>query len=313
LQPIGQQDGVFQRLIIDVLAGLPKSSKGNIKILSVIDAFSGYTFFRPIPNEQTSTIVDQLLEIFAITSYPRVLQSDNAANLTSKIMKSLCEALRITKITFSPYRSQTNGKVERLNQTCMQLIRTALVGKETVEWEPYATSAQIAINASKGLHNLSPFEIINGRQFNFECDSSLVVYHGDAQLDDADDYVRELRTRLKIICDFVTKSGESIDETSKKRYDEKFARPPNYEIGQLFWLKQSSITIGENRKLFQKFSGPFYIVKLLSSHNVILVNAMNGRKMDNKVHVDRIKPAYIDAETRVKMKIIKLKKYKTLR
>ena len=52
-----------------------------------------------------------------------MLLSDRGANFMSSVIEELCKVLGIKKLWTMPYHPQTNGLVERLHQTIMQMIR----------------------------------------------------------------------------------------------------------------------------------------------------------------------------------------------
>jgi len=57
---------------------------------------------------------------------PEVLQSDQDTHFVNRIIEDLTEKFRIKHRLFSPYHSQTNGLVERFNQTlCKKLAKLA--------------------------------------------------------------------------------------------------------------------------------------------------------------------------------------------
>src|SRR6266498_2377906 len=58
--------------------------------------------------------------------YPEVLQSDQRTHFVNRVIEDLTEKFRIKHRLSSPYHPQTNGLVERFNQTlCEKLAKLA--------------------------------------------------------------------------------------------------------------------------------------------------------------------------------------------
>ena len=58
--------------------------------------------------------------------YPEVLQSDRGTHFVNRVIEDLTEKFRIKHCLSSPYHPQTNGLVERFNQTlCEKLAKLA--------------------------------------------------------------------------------------------------------------------------------------------------------------------------------------------
>ncbi len=61
--------------------------------------------------------------------YPEVLQSDHGTYFVNRIIEDLMERFRIKHCLFLPYHLQTNGLVERFNQTlCEKYQRKQING-----------------------------------------------------------------------------------------------------------------------------------------------------------------------------------------
>ena len=74
--------------------------------------------------DQTAKIIAKFLcqgYIF-IFGAPARLLSDRGANFMSNVIEEICKMLGIMKLQTMPYHPQTNGLVERLHQTVMQMI-----------------------------------------------------------------------------------------------------------------------------------------------------------------------------------------------
>ncbi len=70
--------------------------------------------------------VQCFLDIISRTGIPLKVLSDRGSIFLSKLMSGLCKMLGIDSIATSPYRSQSNGVVERLHGTLKPMLSKAM-------------------------------------------------------------------------------------------------------------------------------------------------------------------------------------------
>ena len=304
LHPLGMPTAKFSgRLIIDVHKGFPTSEQGNTCVLVAIDEATNYVFFKPMKDERSITIVEKLLEIFSDLSYPVEILSDRGSNLTSRIANSLCKALGIKRTLSSSYSPATNGRCEKAGGLLAQIVRHVQDGNIS-NWERLVTVAQTALRAASSKNRpLSPWELVHGFEFRFPVDIESITYFDDKDLDDRDEYVQDLKQRLSLLSKFAKEIATQNDEKTKAIFDQH-AHPQKFEVKDLVWVKRQVVPTDQARKLASKFVGPYFVTEVLDSHNVMLMDAISGRKMSTKFHVNKLKRAYIADETRAEMKIL---------
>lgn len=116
----------MERVALDIMGPLPLSDKGNRYLLVIEDYFTKWTEAVPLPDQEAITVANALIES-VITKFgvPRELHSDQGSNFESNVFKEMCKLLGIQKTRTSPYRPQSDGMVERANQTikiCFQCL-----------------------------------------------------------------------------------------------------------------------------------------------------------------------------------------------
>jgi transposase InsO family protein len=103
----------FQVVTWDIMGPLPASSRGNKYVLAITDVFTKWVEAFPTKSTDTETLATILTnEIVCRYGVPEKLHSDQGANLTSKMIQSLCEKLGIKRTQSSAYHPQGNGQVE---------------------------------------------------------------------------------------------------------------------------------------------------------------------------------------------------------
>ena len=88
----------FDVISWDIMGSLPTSTKGNKYILVVTDLFSKSVEAFPLVATDSETLASVLVdEVVCRYGVPRVLHSDQGANLNSQVIVALCKLLRINK------------------------------------------------------------------------------------------------------------------------------------------------------------------------------------------------------------------------
>lgn len=103
-----------------------------------------------------------LVQLFSRVGIPDEILKDQWTNFTSRLMKLLHRQLGITAIKTSPYHPQTDGLVERFNQTLKNMLRKFVsdTGRDSDKWLPFLLFAYREVpQASTGF---SPFELLYG-------------------------------------------------------------------------------------------------------------------------------------------------------
>ena len=93
----------------------PNQSPRVANVLVFQDHFTKYMLAYVAPNQTAKTIAK-----FLYQGYISVLGAP--ARLLSSVIEELCKILGIKMLQTTPYHPQTNGLVERLHQTIMQMI-----------------------------------------------------------------------------------------------------------------------------------------------------------------------------------------------
>ena len=108
------------------------------------------------------TVAQELVKIFARMGIPDELLTDQGSNFVSELLNQLSSLLRIRRIKTSPYHPQTDGLVERFNDTLKRMLRWFI--KAPGAWDellPYLLfSYREMPQVSTGF---SPFELLYGR------------------------------------------------------------------------------------------------------------------------------------------------------
>ena len=117
----------MDRIAIDILGPLPLTEAGNKYILIAADYFTKWVEAFSLPNQEARTIADVLVKEFVCRfGVPLSIHSDQGRNFESALFTEICHLIGIKKTRTTPYHPQSDGMVERFNQTLeMELSKFA--------------------------------------------------------------------------------------------------------------------------------------------------------------------------------------------
>ena len=92
-------------------------------VLVLQDHFSKYVVAYVVKDQTARTAAETLRNgYFRLFGAPTYLVSDQGKTFTGHVIMHLCELYGVQKLRTSPYHAQTNGQVERMNQTIIRMI-----------------------------------------------------------------------------------------------------------------------------------------------------------------------------------------------
>ena len=251
----------FKKVAIDIVGPLPKSTKGNRFILTLVDYATRYSDAVAIRNIDTETIAEELVNIFSRVGLPDEILTDQGSNFTSQLMKDVCECLSIRKLRTTPYHPMCNGLVERFNGVLKTMLKK-YVSKQPNIWDKYLPYLLFAYRevpqASTGF---SPFELLYGRKVKGPLDLVYDTWTDEYKEDEnLLKYVLEMRDKLSAMSEVVKENIATQQERQKYYYDKK-ARMRSFSAGD----KVLVLLPSDTRKLKAVWKGPFTIVRNINT------------------------------------------------
>uniref|UniRef100_A0AAQ4Q5H4 Gypsy retrotransposon integrase-like protein 1 n=1 Tax=Gasterosteus aculeatus aculeatus TaxID=481459 RepID=A0AAQ4Q5H4_GASAC len=158
LHPLPIPRRPWSHLALDFVTGLPLS-EGNTVVLTVVDRFSKFAHFVPLPKLPSATQTAAILvkEVFRIHGLPRDIVSDRGPQFTSAVWKAFCTAIGATASLSSGFHPQSNGQAERANQKMEATLR-CLVSSNPTTWSSRLPWAEYAHNTlPTAATGMSPF------------------------------------------------------------------------------------------------------------------------------------------------------------
>ncbi len=260
LQPLPVISAPFRRIAMDIVGPLEKSSAGHRYILVVSDYATRYPEAFPLRSITTPKIIHALVQLFSRVGIPEEILTDQGTNFTSRLMGQLNKQLGITAIRTTPYHPQTDGLVERFNQTLKNMLRkfVADTGRDWDKWLPFVLFAYREVpQASTGF---APFELLYGWQVQGPLDLLKKGWEEEPTSQKEEkgivQYVLEMRDRLE---QYREQAKENLQEKqqAQKRWYDQHARLRQFQPGQKVLLLLPTST----SKLLAKWQGPYTVVR----------------------------------------------------
>lgn len=269
---------------VDHLGPFPKSAKGNIHILAVIDGFTKFVILRPVKSTNAKITIQHLNDVFRLFGNPKVLISDQGSTFTCNKFEEFCDRNTIRHVLNAVATPRANGQVERLNRTILGALLAST--PEERKWDETVTDVQFAINnVPCKTTGKTPSELLYGYRPRSGSDAALID---------------EVSKSAALVVDIVQLREEASQKTAEAQlkakaiYDRKRKKPRSYKIGDLVAIEKFEPNPGASRKLMPPYTGPMVIKKVLPNDRYVVCD-MEGSHRATKTYdritaVDKIKP-----------------------
>src|SRR3989440_5509274 len=265
----------FERIGIDFVGLLERTKRRNRYILVVTDYLTKWPEAKAMKEATAENVVKFIYEgIICKHGCPKIILLDRGIHFRNKLVEGLCEKFEIKHKLSSPYHPQTNGLVERFNQTLCESL--AKVSERENQWDEYLEQVLFAYRITKhATTKKTPFFMTFGREAILPIDET-----------DIPGNIAEKESILKRTYDLInlTEERENVrrnigksQEKQKERYDRKVGDETKLKIGDKVLLKDAAKEKQWSGKLAPKWKGPYYI------HEEIGKGAYKLRTLDGKV------------------------------
>ncbi|KAL5489194.1 hypothetical protein EMCRGX_G018260 [Ephydatia muelleri] len=284
LIPLPIVEEPFQRIAMDIVGPLPRSSSGNRYILVVCDYATRYPEAMPMWAVDAEAVAEELVKMFTRVGIPREILTDQGSNFTSQLLAELYRLLHIRPIRTSPYHPQTDGLVERFNQTLKSMLRKVAT-QEGEAWDkliPYVLFAYREVPQSST--GFSPFELLYGREVRGPLDvlqESWVAKEKSSE--NVVSHIMSIREKMAEMTTIVRESLEKAQASQKSWYDQNARMRTLNEGAMVLVLLPTS-----SSALTAQWQGPYKVVKQVGKVNY-LIDMHNRRKRKRVFHINMLR------------------------
>ena len=134
LVPLPIVEESFARIAMDIVGPLSLSRLGNRYVLVICDYGTKYPEAVPLKSIDAKAVAEELMVIFSRVGIPREILTDQGSNFQAQLLRKLYHLLHIDALRTSPYHPQSDGLVERFNQTLKGMLRKAACQEEK-DWD----------------------------------------------------------------------------------------------------------------------------------------------------------------------------------
>jgi hypothetical protein len=293
LRPIGVGQA-FDRLGIDIVGPLKPTTMGKRYIVVATDYFTKWPEARAIEKADAKTVAWFLYdEIICRHGCPREILSDRGAVFVGQIVTNLIEIMGIHRRLTSAYHPQSNGLTERFNQTLCKVLKKC-VKETTREWDTLIASSLFAYRTTKNrTTKYEPFYLLYGRTPTLPIELDIITWPVEeiSKKQFKEMIYKRTGEVAGIFEDNRITASKNIKDAQKRQkitHDRKI-RTMTYRINDMVLEYRSDLQNVHGDKFRDKWSGPFFIHRVLGNGSYIL--RTNSREVLNSrpVHGNRLK------------------------
>lgn len=289
--PIGSN---FSQVHMDILCGLPTTTKNHKYILLLVCAFSKWPIALPLVTQEASEIAFAIYEhLITVFGVPSSICSDNARNFCSKLIDALCELMHIRRIRTASFHPEANSVAERRNSNLIQSIRT--YAHDSNDWHEKLPGICMGYRASPSTRStgLSPYFMLFGKNMPGFVDVSLTPKPNLPK--SVKQHVLNLTDNLQMAQEIATHNTKLAQQAYKTYYDRK-ARKQEYYVTQKVWLYCSHVPLGKKGKSLRFWRGPYYVTSPAINNCYHLRDAKTHKLLPKRINIARLKPFHCPSE-----------------
>nr|GEY44072.1 putative reverse transcriptase domain-containing protein [Tanacetum cinerariifolium] len=292
-----------EKITMDFVTKLPKTSNGHDAIWVVVDRLTKSTHFIPTRETESMDTLTWLYisEIISRHGVPISIISDRDSYLTSRFWQSLQNALGTQLDISTAYHPKTNGQSERTIQTLEDMLRACAIdfGKR---WEKHLPLVEFSYNNSYHASiKAAPFEALYGQK----CRSPVCwAEFSDTQLT-GPEIIHETTEKIVKIRQHLQAARDR-----QSSYANVTQKPLEFQTEDRVMLKISPrngiIRFGKKGKLNPRYIGPFKILNRIGPLAYKLELPEELINVHNTFHVSNLKKCLSDESLIIPMKELKL-------
>ena len=193
----------------------------NVMVMQ--DHFSKFVVAYVVKDQTARTAAETLRNgYFGILGAPAYLVSDQGKAFTGHLITHLCELYGVQKLRTSPYHAQTNGQVERMNQTIIRMIGKLEQDKKA-RWSEHLPEMLTAYNGThSAVTGYSPHFLMYGRKSRMPVDYLFPTLRDSPHQTKMEVSVAGMQKRLKEAF-AVARHLTSLEVAKQRRYYDRKA------------------------------------------------------------------------------------------
>ena len=285
--------GLFDRIGIDLVFGLPESAEGYIGIMVITESLSKYPWAKPIRSKTAKEIAEVLKEYICIFGAPKTIVSDNGTEFNNELVDTMLKNIGVEHRVTSSYNPRANGLTERTNQSIITALRKhvetdQLSWPKWLDWVLFAYRTRVHSST-----NFTPFEVLFGRKANSFSDwRSLPDVSKTLELEVRSNEIKNLfeSTIPKV------KSNIAKNQDLQKNAQDKSKNilKETLKVGTRVMIKNTDKLV---KKLENRYRGPYTVIGVTKDNNYILEDVLK-QKLEATYPLHKLKVTALDDATK---------------
>ncbi|GBM26401.1 Transposon Tf2-6 polyprotein [Araneus ventricosus] len=162
LSPIPKEDVPLSTYHVDFIGPLPSTNKKYQHILTIVNAFTKFTWLNPVKSTSAEDALDKLKVQQKTFGNPKRIITDRSSAFTSKAFGDYCTNENIQHFQITTGVPRGNGQVERIHRTLIPVL-TKLSIADSTKWFKFVDPLQRILNSTFNRSTKwSPFELLIG-------------------------------------------------------------------------------------------------------------------------------------------------------
>ena len=224
---------------------------------------------------------------------PRELLSDQGKEFCNQVVDRLCHSATTRHALSSAYRPQTNGLVERFNQTLCRALAKFTQQYED-DWDLFIPSVLFAYRTkTHTTTRFEPFNLVYGRAARLPIELQIPAQPLSSETSGEDTLLHRIYAVINELPPIWKKAREYIknaQEVYKQRHDDTITRTHTFQIGDQVWLHDTQRKDkSHSHKLVPQWTGPYYIHDVLDYGAYRLRDIENDEVLPHTYHGTRLK------------------------
>jgi len=214
--------------------------------LVVSDYFTKWSEAYLLKDCEASTCMSALYAgFFSRFGLPRSLHSDQGRNCESLLFAEFCKIAGITKSQTTLFHPRSDGQVERLNKTILQVLRATAYDSPS-DWPSKIHTLLAAYRMT--VHSVTEFTL-NFLMLDREVllPATLIAASPEVPITTSVSYVERFQNDMHDAHARVRQTIRNVAKTQKASFD-KTVKGPTFSVGQQVWLYWPKPLLRQQRK-----------------------------------------------------------------
>ncbi|GFY58208.1 transposon Tf2-6 polyprotein [Trichonephila inaurata madagascariensis] len=147
LNPISKVNIPLSTYHVDFIGPLPSTNKSYQHVLTVVDAFTKFTWLYPVKTVSAENALEKLKLQQKTFGNPVRIITDRGSEFTSKLFNDYCTEENIQHLQIATGIPRGNGQVERIHRTLIPVL-TKLSLDDSKKWYKYVDRLQRILNST---------------------------------------------------------------------------------------------------------------------------------------------------------------------